>query len=842
MTGASTTRIVGWPRLAGVWLTLTIETVTRAFWRPLTILVAAVGLFLLGVPAVLPFWLHWALLGLLAVLLLGGTALGIRRLHGVSRKDLLRRLEQVNDLKHRPLRSLEDSLTQNGRDRQAAELWFLHQRRLRQNLGRMRIGWPRALLAREDPFALRFLAVVLFVIGGMAAGPDWQGRLVAGLSPTSTLNGSALRVAVDAWVSPPEYTRMVPIVLDNAGRKQNVAQESDEGAAQDETAMSDLARRQKGKIAAPVDSAIAIRVNNAKDQPVFQSPSGESVPLEQDAAGYFGLEASLTETGVHHVILNGEAIATWDFALIPDQKPEVSFKGAPVESQRHSLAVPYLAQDDYGVEKLRFHMRLAGASEGGRQAQEDAFSIPIAGRRRAVLDSSHYFDLTPHPWAGLQVLAWLQAEDAIGQTADSKPIAIVLPQRVFNHPVARAIIRERRKLAAQGASARFDVVRNLHGIAWNQQAYNNNTLVFLALSVVKQRLQHRDVEPEMPSILKILWDTALRIEDGDVSLAAQELQAIQQELMEAMARGADQQELNALMDQLEQAMAQYLDALQEQARQQKQQGEELPEERLSEMMSGQSIQDMMERIRDLMRMGMMDEAQQLLSQLQQMMQNLQVVEQQLPRDGQEALDMLRDLQQMMGEQQDMMERAHDRAMGRDGQQQSTGGGSGEGEEGEMSDSMSQDELRQRLKELSQRYGDMMGDTPGSFSEADGAMRDAAQALAEGRNHRAVQNQGRALENMQEASQAMQEAIIERFMGQGNMQQPVQGMSSGDGRDPFGRVPNPGSRGSGRGDHEVPTQSDVDRARQIQEELRRRSGEPDRPPVELDYIERLLNPF
>ena len=41
---------------------------------------------------------------------------------------------------------------------------------------------------------------------------------------------------------------------------------------------------------------------------------------------------------------------------------------------------------------------------------------------------------------------------------------------------------------------------------------------------------------------------------------------------------------------------------------------------------------------------------------------------------------------------------------------------------------------------------------------------------------------------------------------------------------------------------VPDEIDVQRAREILEELRRRLGEPSRPLLELDYIERLLRRF
>ena len=41
---------------------------------------------------------------------------------------------------------------------------------------------------------------------------------------------------------------------------------------------------------------------------------------------------------------------------------------------------------------------------------------------------------------------------------------------------------------------------------------------------------------------------------------------------------------------------------------------------------------------------------------------------------------------------------------------------------------------------------------------------------------------------------------------------------------------------------VPDQIDIQRAREILEELRRRLGETTRPPIELEYLERLLKRF
>jgi hypothetical protein len=69
--------------------------------------------------------------------------------------------------------------------------------------------------------------------------------------------------------------------------------------------------------------------------------------------------------------------------------------------------------------------------------------------------------------------------------------------------------------------------------------------------------------------------------------------------------------------------------------------------------------------------------------------------------------------------------------------------------------------------------------------------------------------------------------------QSNLRQP------GEGSDPFGR---PGAGWDRGQDTKVPTEAEINRARQIQNELQRRISDPDRSTLERDYLERLLRRF
>ncbi|MEM8914982.1 MAG: DUF4175 family protein, partial [Pseudomonadota bacterium] len=75
---------------------------------------------------------------------------------------------------------------------------------------------------------------------------------------------------------------------------------------------------------------------------------------------------------------------------------------------------------------------------------------------------------------------------------------------------------------------------------------------------------------------------------------------------------------------------------------------------------------------------------------------------------------------------------------------------------------------------------------------------------------------------------------------GNQRGPLSRMQQ-DGRDPLGRE-RTNNGGVVGGDVDLPSQPDVQRSRQILQELRRRAGQSTRPEIERDYIDRLLRRF
>ena len=123
-----------------------------------------------------------------------------------------------------------------------------------------------------------------------------------------------------------------------------------------------------------------------------------------------------------------------------------------------------------------------------------------------------------------------------------------------------------------------------------------------------------------------------------------------------------------------------------------------------------------------------------------------------------------------------------------------------------------------------------------------AMGEAGDQLGEGDADGAVDSQGRALEALRKGAQGMAQSMQQQMgqgPGPGNPGRTGQARANQD-TDPLGRP----MRGHDVDDTtvKVPGEIDVQRARRILEELRRRFGESFRPQLELDYIERLLKDY
>jgi hypothetical protein len=287
------------------------------------------------------------------------------------------------------------------------------------------------------------------------------------------------------------------------------------------------------------------------------------------------------------------------------------------------------------------------------------------------------------------------------------------------------------------------------------------------------------------------------------------------------------------MDELRQAMNQFLDALMEKMKRDLAEGRNMQPVDPDKLSLGrEDLQRMLDQAQQMAEAGAKDAARSLLSRLREMLENLQADPfAGQPQQGEnEALQMMQKLQGLAQKQQELLDRSF-----RD-QQRMEQGGSPQEMEGAAGD---QEALRQSLGEVMRSFGDMTGDIPAPLGKAERAMKDAVGALDQGDPARANEAQAEALDQLMQGQQQMLKALADRFGSRPGAAPRDQLLS---------QQPDPGQRsqeGNGlidTGDVKLPEAADLQRARQILDELRRRSAEQFRPKIERDYLRRLLDRF
>jgi len=212
---------------------------------------------------------------------------------------------------------------------------------------------------------------------------------------------------------------------------------------------------------------------------------------------------------------------------------------------------------------------------------------------------------------------------------------------------------------------------------------------------------------------------------------------------------------------------------------------------------------------------------------------------------------MRNMRELMRRQKDLLDRSFRAAqqgapgmmpgmMPPGGRQQPGGGQPG----GAIGDAAGQQEaLRQALDAMMRRLGGALGRVPDPLGRAERAMRDAVGALRQGLPGDAVAPQSDALDQLQQAARQLARQMENRLGGQPGYRPGMPGspMPRPFDRDPFGRPIFEGGAYD-EGDVKIPDKGTLQRAREILDELRRRVGDPSRPRLERDYIERLLKQF
>ena len=805
-----------------------------------------------------------------------------------------RRVEQDSDVKHRPLDVLDDTPAIS------EDVWPAHFQQVHRSSEQLQPAKWRHVIAPMDKYYLRYVLPCAIVLAMMVGFGDNAERLRRSLSPSwqSAINPSDINF--EAWVDPPAYTGRPPLYfkdktkIDVPAGSELVARISGSKDAPRLKLQSQRGSRYiklkrlgpksfEARTILKTKSTARWRIgtlqkkwalNVLPDTPPSLSVNSDMKADKRDRLSFtYSFE---DDYGVEELSLKMRQLT--DKSGLADKTGSVNIPLASGSVKRAEDAEAALDMTKHEWAGRKVAGRLVAKDGLGQTAdsEEVFFTVPdkifieplakaIIEQRGLVIDGHKEYTALPPP----------HPED-------------IAPLYDLYEPEFRL---DRAPASIERAALLIDVVTDKPVGLFQDPA------IYMGLRNVHGRLRYAREQKDLRGIPEDLWAIAIRAEFGVLGTAFQEMQEAKQALQDGMARRAPQREIDTLFERYDEAVERYMEELRRKA---------IEEGNIADSEGGgqggqnaDEIEELLKAIEEANRIGDVEGARKALARLAELLENMEI---QLTRGGQgeggddslpgemseETKEALEDLADLLGEQrelQDETRQAENEAEGdgegendgereNEGQQQGQNGGEGSAGNSPGEGSLTPGELARRQSALekslealteaipedgetgssllSEEKGEQGGggefdpesDKPGAggteddpnaaeaLAEAGEAMRQSRESLENGDIRTAGDAQKEAIQALRRAGQALAESGRQAGEGEGGEQQ-------ADNDNPLGQ-----NRGNVGDDSEadIDTKDNATRARELREELRRRSSEQDRERLEREYLERLLKRF
>ncbi len=788
-----------------------------------------------------------------------------------------RRIEADNHLSHRPFDAIEDTLALGGAD---DLIWQEHVNTAKAKVNQAAPSRLRAVLSPLDKYKFRFIAPALLIIAAMVGGGDNYERLRASLVPTWMSGMNAKDVQYEAWIDPPEYTGRPPSYFKQSNRvnapegSEFIARISGVKTAPRLILRGDSQTRAITPIRLGPKSFEARGFVTENTIASFQIGShrniwhlmiGKDLPpkvkfdtdpkagkrdklifsyqLEDD----FGVE--LLSLAMH--LKEGDPDK---LEIIP-----VSLPGTSVRSAKEEPASMNMTKHKWAGKIVIGHLVAQDGKLQIGKSEPKEFIIPdkifIEPLAKAVAEQRQLMLAGTGEYAPIKTNKPLTSDDFENQ-----------PLFAIDHP-EQTLLRAPKEV--QRVADLIEIITD------HPSGIYEDPSVYMGLRNIYRRLHTAKDQQSLAGIPQDLWAIALRAEFGLLGDALEDMRAAERALNNAMARRAPARELEVLFDRYNAAVERYMEQLTLEA-------VKRAKENAGNKGAGggegdfetDEIQKLLAAIEEANRLGDTVAARKALAQLAQLLENMQIQlnagggsGKNAPSDGgmsEELKQALEELNEILGEQRKLRDETQSTARSESDNMRALQNGSGEKTEAktarELADAQQKlegllDALEENAKSQS---GKKSGEEDGSETEqsadnkaqgkdgtipddvqqtlkgAKKAMGEAKSALEDGQFYRAGREQSKAIDALREAGVGLYAQEAKRLEeGAKNAD------ANGENADPFGRENN----GSGVGDgDEVPEINDRQRARDLLEELRKRSGEQNRDKIEREYLERLLEKF
>lgn len=857
----------------------------RALWAerlwPLMLPAAdtAMGIALLGLtrlPQHLPDSLH--------AILLAGCITGVghatwRQWRGIRRPtpaETDRRVEQASGLSGQPLRTLQDRPASPPTP-ETGYLWQLHLNRIMAGMGPLRGGWPRPRLRGARWWAATPVLAVL-----LAGGLAWNGshapsRIMAAFLPGVDDSDTPVP-QINAWITLPDYAPGAPVFLDAAHDSADV----------------------------PAGAQLSVTLNGLDGRPVLRArasmgPHG----FHALGNGSWTMQATIQASGRLTLRGRGRTLARWTLHVTPNPAPDIAWGKDPGSREGEwRTRLPYHAAQPYGIASIHAELVMPDSPHdvldvpiplNGHPRVADGVATPdlsqnpwagedVTARLVATSNSGTHATSAPvrlrigaRPFVNPLAKAILDIRKRVALHRENRVqagrelLALAQADTMLTHHAGLMVA-----LTSVAAVLGSDDVTDDYAIA---QA--TGRLWFLALDIEHGR---RDMDNAQADFGVQAAQEAVR----------EQLEHMRE--MGAKGQGPDQQAMrdHAAMPAIpemtsrgEQNLSQMMQQLQDDAAgghnadamQKPQQMEDM-----AEGMRNATPQDMVALARQLQArqqaMELRRDLRDLVSRQSQLLDHAQLrMDQDQRQRDQEAASHQTDMDEDGGDLSTMSTADLLRQLGvtppgaTPQPQPATPTPASMTPEAratqQHADRAVQHALARALHELQREFRQLGGKDMPALDKAQADMKAVRAALGAGKDPDAASAEKKVLADLQQGSQQMRQSMrsqsaqgamtvflpmLSQENGRGSHgsggDHPAseddeddtdqQAGGSGD-RDPLGRKTG-GTHAGMDNDTHVPDKASRERAREIEQELRRRDADRTRPPEELEYLDRLLRAF
>jgi len=835
----------------------------------------------------------WRLIGLfVAVYFVAKSFLAARRKLVPTRSQARRRVEHDSGLSHRPLDTLVDTPAQTDMSDIA---WQNHLKNAQTQIQQAGTSSLRPALAPLDKYYLRFVVPAVVMLAFMVGAGDNYERLRASLTPGWISGMSANSAHYEAWIDPPEYTGRPPSYFKSQDDISTLSKNAPEG--------SEFVARISGVKTAP---RLIIREGNRTQRITAKRLGPQSFEaraiVNRDATASYRIGTSEKKWRLD-VAKDMPPTVVFDEAPDAGKRDRLIFSYSLEDDYGVESLVLSIALQDDPENTEQVNITLPGSSVRNATKEPGGIDLTkhkwagkkVRGRLLAVdgkrqVGSTEMHDFIVPDKIFVEPLAKAVAEQRqlmLAGTAAYAAVPKVQKTKPENQPLFNV---GRPELAIERAPA--DVQRTallIEAITDKPVGVFEDPSVYMGLRNIYRRLQLARERAELGGIPEDLWTIAIRAEFGRLGDALEDMQRAERALNNAMARRAPQREVDALFDRYNEAVDRYMEFLMlEAAKNAKEQAADSEGGGDGQNYQMDEIQALLDAIEEANRMGDTAAARKALAKLAQLLENLKI---QMAQGGgggdgsmgegmsEELKEALEELNDILGEQRRLRDETQDAGReeadswdegqdegqsGNQGESQNGGPGGDQPSGGDLADQQGQiadmlGALDDAANSQSGADEDEAGENGGGSEDGEkgsggaggddikqalegarGAMRESEQALEDGDFYRAGRAQSDAIDALRKAGEGLLAQEAERLRAeQGEDGEGGDNERAGGTPDPFGRE---GGDSVGESDVEVPEKSDQQRARELLEELRRRSGERERDETEREYLERLLEQF